>query len=60
MNYKSYYKTAHKVLKVLAKHKILLHSEKYEFGKWQIEYLGLVIPQDQVVMDFAKVARVYN
>jgi len=60
MNNKSHYKTAHKVLKVLAKHKILLYSEKYEFGKWQIEYLGLVIPQDQVVMDFAKVARVCN
>lgn len=56
----NYYKTAYKVLKVLAKHKLLLHFEKCEFGKWQIGYLELVISQDQVVINSAKVAGVCN
>ena len=60
MNDKNHYKIAYRILKVLAKHKLLLYFKKCEFGKWQIEYLELVIPQDQVVMDFAKVAGVCN
>jgi len=41
-----YCKTVYKALKVLAKHKLFLHSEKCEFNKQQIEYLRLVILED--------------
>ena len=53
-----YQKTICKVFKVLARHMLFLYSKKYKFDKQQIKYLGLVILEDQVTMDFIKVARV--
>ena len=46
------------VLQVLQEHKHFLHPEKYEFCKEQIEYLGLVILENEVSMDPVKVAGV--
>jgi len=46
------------VLQVLQEHKIFLHLEKCEFCKERIEYLGLVISENEVSMDPVKVARV--
>jgi len=46
------------VLQVLQEHKLFLCLEKYEFFKKQIEYLGLVISENQVSMDLVKVAGV--
>ena len=45
---------------ILAEYKLSLKSEKYEFNKQQIEYLGLIISKDQVKMNLMKVARVCN
>lgn len=42
------------VLEVLAEHQLHLCSEKYDFDKQQIEYLGLVISEDQVEIDPVK------
>jgi len=47
-----------RVLEILAEHKLFLHLEKCEFHRKQIEYLGLVISENKVVMDPVKVARV--
>jgi len=47
-----------RVLEILAKHKLFLRLEKCEFHQKQIEYLGLVILENKVVMDPVKVARV--
>jgi len=47
-----------RVLEILAEHKLFLHPEKCEFHRKQIEYLGLVISENKVVMDPVKVARV--
>jgi len=41
-------------------HKLFLCPEKCEFYQKQIEYLGLVISENKVVMDPVKVARVYE
>jgi len=38
--------------------KLFLWLEKYEFCKQKIEYLGLVILENQVSMDLVKVAEV--
>jgi len=46
------------VLQVLKENKLFLHLEKYEFYKQRIEYLGLVISENEVFMDLVKVARV--
>jgi len=46
------------VLQVLQKHKLFLHPEKCEFCKERIEYLGLVISENEVSMDPVKVAGV--
>ena len=48
---KDYYKVVCRVLKVLVKHKLSLHSEKYE-------YLYLVISEDQVKINPMQFARV--
>ena len=48
---KDYYKAVYIVLKVLAEHQLHLCSEKYDFDKQQIEYLELVISEDQVKID---------
>ena len=47
-----------KVLEILTEHKLFLYLEKCEFHQKQIEYLGLVILENKVVMDPVKVARV--
>jgi len=46
------------VLQVLKKNKLFLHLEKCEFYKQWIEYLGLVISENEVSMDPIKVAGV--
>lgn len=47
-----------RVLERLRKHKLYLKAEKCEFEREQVEYLGLIISHDRVVMDPAKVAAV--
>jgi len=47
-----------RVLEILAEHKLFLCLEKCEFHRKQIEYLGLVISENKVVMDPVKVAGV--
>jgi len=51
-------KAIRRVLQVLQKHKLFLHPEKCEFWKERIEYLGLVISENEVSMDPVKVAGV--
>jgi len=46
------------VLQVLKKNKLFLCPEKCEFCKQRIEYLGLVISENEVSMDLVKVAGV--
>jgi len=46
------------VLQVLKENKLFLRPEKCEFCKQQIEYLGLVISENEVSMDPVKVAGV--
>ena len=46
------------VLQVLQENKLFLCLEKYKFCKEQIEYLGLVISENEVSMDPVKVAEV--
>jgi len=49
-----------RVLEILTEHKLFLCLEKCEFHQKQIEYLGLVISENKVVMDPVKVARVHE
>jgi len=46
------------VLQVLQEHKLFLYLEKCEFYKERIEYLGLVISENEVSIDPVKVAGV--
>jgi len=46
------------ILQVLQENKLFLHPEKCKFCKKQIEYLGLVILENEVSMDMVKVAGV--
>jgi len=48
---KDHCKAVCKVLKVWAKQKLFLHSKICEFNKQQIEYLRLVISQNQIAMN---------
>ena len=48
------------VLQVLQENKLFLHPEKCEFCKEWIEYLGLVILENEVFMDPVKVAGVWE
>ena len=50
--------TIRRVLQVLQEHKLFLHSEKCKFCKERIEYLGLVISENEVSIDPVKVAGV--
>ena len=50
--------TIRRVLQVLQEHKLFLRLEKCEFCKEQIEYLGLVISENEVSMDPVKVVGV--
>jgi len=47
-----------RVLEILVEHKLFLCPEKCEFHQKQIEYLGLVISENKVMMDPVKVAEV--
>jgi len=47
-----------RVLQVLKENKLFLHPEKCEFYKQRIEYLGLVISENEVSMDLVNVAGV--
>ena len=47
-------------MEILAEHKLFLCPEKCKFHQRQIEYLGLVILENKVVMDPMKVAGVYD
>jgi len=49
-----------RVLEILAEHKLFLCPEKCEFYRKQIEYLGLVISENKVVIDPVKVAGVHD
>jgi len=51
-------KAIRRVLQVLQEHKLFLRLEKCEFCKERIEYLGLVISENEVSMDLVKVAGV--
>jgi len=51
-------KAIKQVLQVLQEHKLFLRPEKCEFCKERIEYLGLVISENEVSMDPVKVAGV--
>ena len=51
-------KAIRQVLQVLQKHKLLLRLEKCEFCKERIEYLRLVISENEVSMDPVKVVEV--
>jgi len=51
-------KAIRRVLQVLQEHKLFLRPEKCKFCKEQIEYLGLVISENEVSMDPVKVAGV--
>ena len=44
------------VLELLEKHKLYLPSDKCEFKKTMIEYLGVIISHNSVVMDPVKIA----
>jgi len=46
------------ILELLEKHKLYLHSDKCEFKKTTIEYLGVIISHNSVVMDPVKIAGV--
>jgi len=50
-------KVIQQVLQILQENKLFLHLEKYEFCKEQIEYLGLVILENQISMDLVKRAK---
>jgi len=47
-----------RVLQVLKENKLFLYPEKCEFCKQRIEYLGLVISENEISMDLVKVAGV--
>jgi len=51
-------KAIRQVLQVLQEHKLFLHPKKCEFCKERIEYLGLVISENEVSMDPVKVTGV--
>ena len=55
-----YYKVVCRVLEILTKHKLFLYPKKYKFDKQQIEYLKLLISQDQVAIDSVEIVRVCN
>jgi len=55
-----YYKTVCRVIEILAKYKLFIYPEKYEFKKLCIEYLGLFILKNQVKIYSVKIAGVYD
>jgi RNase H-like domain found in reverse transcriptase/Integrase zinc binding domain/Reverse transcriptase (RNA-dependent DNA polymerase) len=55
---KKHREVVRKVIALLQLHNLSLKPEKCEFEKTSVEYLGVVISQDSVIMDPAKVAGV--
>jgi len=53
-----HWKITRRVLELLEKHKLYLHSDKCEFEKTTIEYLGVIISHNSVTMDPVKIAGV--
>ena len=51
-------KAIRQVLQVLQENKLFLHLKKCEFCKERIEYLGLVISENEVSIDLVKVTGV--
>jgi len=51
-------KITRRVLELLEKHKLYLHSNKCEFEKTTIKYLGVIISHNSVAMDPVKIAGV--
>jgi len=51
--------TVWQVLEMMAEHKLFLQPEKYKFECTQIEYLGLMISENQVAMDLRWVLFIY-
>jgi len=47
-----------RVLELLEKHKLYLCSDKCEFEKTTVEYLGVIISHNSVAMDPVKIAGV--
>jgi len=57
---KEHVQAVQQVLQVLKENKLFLCLEKCEFYKQRIEYLGLVISENEVSMDLVKVAGVWE
>jgi len=51
-------KVTRRILELLEKHKLYLRSDKCEFEKTTIEYLGVIISHNSVAMDPVKIAGV--
>jgi len=51
-------KITRRILELPEKHKLYLHSDKCEFEKTMIEYLGVIISHNSVAMDPVKIAGV--
>ena len=51
-------KVARKVLELLEKHQLYLRPDKCKFEQTMVEYLGVIISHNSVVMDPVKVAGV--
>jgi hypothetical protein len=52
--------TTHEVLQCLLAHDLYLWSEKCEFDREEVEYLGLIIKKGQVMMDPVKVKAIVD
>jgi len=56
--WEDHHKIVYRVLKILAEHKLYPHSEKCKFDRQRIEYLELVISEDQAEIDPVKIASI--
>lgn len=52
--------TVEETLKIFSKHNLGLKPEKCEFSKSEVEYPGVIIPEDRIRMDPIKVKAVVN
>jgi len=55
-----HYKVVYRVLEVFAEYKLFLCPKKYKFNRLYIKYISLVILENQVEIDFIKMAEVCN
>jgi len=58
--FENHHKAVCRVLEFLAEYWLYLCSEKYEFDRQQIEYLGLLILEDQVEINSVKIMSICN